>query len=538
MYIQLTTAKTVALLALLLVMATALFMTWKLKMSWYGTTPPFYSLELMMRELALRTRYSFERTFIYATQTASAGSVTLADTQTFEREHTEAVSAYAIPVLTYHRISKSENDFNNVTTKNFRDQMYMLKNAGWETVTLREFEEFVRGERSLPHRSFLLTFDDGAKDSFYPVDPLLKTLGYEAVIYIIAASAHTPESTYYLSPTEIKRLLATGRWEIGSHSYDGHRPYSGDAQGSSAIFFADKLWVPDAARIETEAEFSTRVHDDLSRAREELEQEFNVPINTFAFPLGNETGIQGTANFPRGASITEQTARSLYDIGFLQTNNQDYTFVEPNNSFIARRIHVDHDWDGERLLEIMENGIEKELPWSDRFERNRGWIPAWGSLDLGRNNLTLRALTDTSSASTFLDGSASWDNYSFAASAQWSSGTMFLLADVRNAKTYHACVFSDGEVSIQKTVAGETAILERRAVDAITYGPAVHAGIRVHGAVIECLWDYASVLESYERTATGGIGIQVWNPELGAASLQVSEVLIRDYDATTTPNTP
>jgi peptidoglycan/xylan/chitin deacetylase (PgdA/CDA1 family) len=42
----------------------------------------------------------------------------------------------------------------------------------------------MKGEKILPKKSFLLTFDDGRKDSFYPVDPVLKKLNYNAVILI------------------------------------------------------------------------------------------------------------------------------------------------------------------------------------------------------------------------------------------------------------------------------------------------------------------------------------------------------------------
>ena len=54
--------------------------------------------------------------------------------------------------------------------------------------------------------------------------------------------------------------------------------------------------------------------------------------------------------------------------------------------------------------------------------------------------------------------------------------------------------------------------------------------MRVHDSVIECLWDFGSILETYTRDSTGGIGIQVWDSELGAAHLQVSEILVRPFN--------
>jgi peptidoglycan/xylan/chitin deacetylase (PgdA/CDA1 family) len=531
MYLDLSLQKLGAIMLVCVVMFAGLMTSARLKEARYGSTPPFASIGLALQELSLRTWYAFESALWRVSQTANAGFIFLKNQADFERSE-KAHMARAVPVLTYHRIVSNESDLNNVTIDNFRDQMLTLKRAGWETITLKEYTEFLRGTRTLPERSFLITFDDGAKESFYPVDPLFAALGYEGVMYVIAAAAHTPESVYYLSPVEIRRMLATERWEIGSHSYDGHRPYPSDAQGSDGIFFADKLWRADG-RLETEDEFIERVSNDLAHARSALEEEYDVFVDSFAFPLGNETGIAGAANFSEGASITEYAASRLYTLGFLQTNNQGYTFNFPDAGFIHRRIHVDHDWNGERLLREMEQGLEKDIPFTDDFSEDRGWIPSWGSLDLGRNNMTLQADDAASSASTFLDGSQFWDNYSYDASLNWQNGSVFLLADVVHSKTYHSCAFSEGVVRVQSTMDGETKVLAEKKDERINRGNDRRLGIRVHDAVVECTWDYESLVEAYERDHTGGIGIQVWNAELGTASLQVSEILVRPYSTST-----
>ena len=532
MYIDLSFKKIGSILLVCAMLWVTLLLTGNMKEHRYGSTPPFASVGLAWQEVTLRAWYAIEGTFWKFSRNANTATALTSKELTFERNDSFE-PARGIPVLTYHRVVSDDNDLNNVTASAFRDQMLTLKRAGWETVSLEEYLAFVKGKRELPERSFLITFDDGAKESFYPVDPLFQALDYEGVIYVIASAAQTEESTYYLSSTEIKRMLKSGRWDIGSHSYDGHRPYQVSETRYDGIFFADKLWLSDKNRNETEAEFSERVEHDLVRARHELELEYGVPINTFAFPLGNETGIEGAANFPEGAPITERTAGNFYDVGFLQTNNQGYTFNFPQNGFIARRIHVDHDWDGERLLREMESGLAKNLPYNDDFSENKGWIPAWGALDLGRNNLTLQANNDASSASTFLDGSAFWNNYSFDASLNWSNGSVFLLADVKDSKTYDSCAFSDGKIRLQSTRNGETQVLAEVEDDSITYSADARMSIRVHDAVIECLWNYKSLVEAYDRTRTGGIGLQVWNPELGTASLQVSDVLVRPYETAT-----
>lgn len=538
MYLDLSARKLAVVGSIISVLFLFVYATYAAKMDFFGTTPFFYTINVGSKYALESLMAGVGKNRLFAGAAAAFGFGE-------RRDENSNRAASSIPVLTYHRVVEDANDVNNITVSRFRDQMTTLKDAGWQAVSLSDFEAFMRGEKELPEKSFLLTFDDGAKQSFYPVDPILKSLGYHAAIYIIVQSSYTPESTYYLSPEEIRWMLRTGRWAIGSHSYDGHRPYPTDANGGEAIFFADRIWNSDTGRVETPEEFATRIRNDLTTARTTLEETYKVPVDTFAFPLGNETGIRGANNYPEGASITTETAGSLYTWGFVQTNNQTYTFNFPrtttahfapafsftserlSSDFLVHRIHVDHDWDGARLLSILENGRVKGLPFEDDFSRNNGWIPAWGSLELGRNNLQLAADDSITSASTFLDGSALWDNYSFDAAINWRSSHVSILADVVDSKTYHSCAFSEGVVRLQSTIDGETRTITEKKDPRIAYGENVRPGIRVHGSVIECTWDFASILEDYSRDFSGGVGLQIWDPQPGTAQVQVASVIAR-----------
>lgn len=521
MYLDISFRKIGVLLFVFFAMLWSVLLTFDLKDKRYGSTPPFASGVIFLQEIMLRVEYAIEGAVLRSSQLAAATFSFVGGATNSEHP------ARAIPILTYHRIVWNSGDTSNVSVRNFRDQMYALKRSGWETITLKEYKDFMARKIELPERSVLITFDDGAKESFYPVDPLFRALQFEGVIFVIASAMYTPESTYYLASEEIHRLLDSGRWEIGSHSFDGHRPYAADAAGSEAIFFADKLWLPQQ-RLETEGEFRARVRNDVQKARETLEREFGVGVDSFAFPLGNETGIEGAANFPEGASITEKVASEFYRLGFLQTSSRDYSFNYPGESdFLAWRIHVHHDWNGARLLQELEGGLPKDLPFNDDFSDDHGWITAWGEVDRGRNNLSLRALRGASSASLFLDGSNLWEDYSFDVSMDWQSSHVFLLTDVKDSKTYNACVYSPGVVRLQTVRNGEVTTLAEKKDERITYGADARAGVRARGYVIECLWNYESIVEAYSRELRGGIGIQTWDSELGKASLRVSEVLAR-----------
>src|SRR4029077_6358919 len=174
-------------------------------------------------------------------------------------------------------------------------------------------------------------------------------------------------------------------------------------------------------------------------------------------------------------------------------------------------IHVDHDWNGAHLLSILENGRTKALPYEDDFSVDRGWIVAWGLSDIGRNNFSLKATPQLTSASTFLDGSELWGDYSFDVASNWHDGYIFVLGDVINSKTYDTCVFSPGQVQIQTSINGESKTIATQKDPRIQYGDNVSGGIRLRGSSIECTWNFSTIAQAYERSHSGGVGLQIWN---------------------------
>ncbi len=91
-------------------------------------------------------------------------------------------TAASVPVLLYHGEGPATT---TMPTGVFVDQMRALKAAGWQTITMEQFQAFMKGDAPVPDKSFLLTFDDGRVDTFYSVDPVLKDLGYTGVMFVV-----------------------------------------------------------------------------------------------------------------------------------------------------------------------------------------------------------------------------------------------------------------------------------------------------------------------------------------------------------------
>lgn len=77
-----------------------------------------------------------------------------------------------ISVLMYHSIGNSEWKY-NIKTSEFKNQIRYLKKY-YNIVPLDGIVGYIRGEIDLPDKSIALTFDDGYKDTYEIVFPLIK----------------------------------------------------------------------------------------------------------------------------------------------------------------------------------------------------------------------------------------------------------------------------------------------------------------------------------------------------------------------------
>jgi peptidoglycan/xylan/chitin deacetylase (PgdA/CDA1 family) len=135
----------------------------------------------------------------------------------------------AIPVLLYHGIGP-ESDFADpadaeygVDVEDFAKQMTLMEHAGYRTVGLKTFLDFVQGRKvDLPARPLLLTFDDARADSWTGADGILRELGYRAVMFVDVGRVDEGDAEY-LTWAELNTAAAGDRWQLELHSGKGHK---------------------------------------------------------------------------------------------------------------------------------------------------------------------------------------------------------------------------------------------------------------------------------------------------------------------------
>lgn len=136
----------------------------------------------------------------------------------------------SVPVIMLH----------GVTWDRFNAELRYLKENAYETITPRQLADWLRGDPTpLPHRSVVLTFDDGHESLAAVAAPLLEKYQYRATAFVCPAWAEKPDfraparhllehTDRYASWDELRHIDAAGVIDVQSHSFDHHRVWVAD----------------------------------------------------------------------------------------------------------------------------------------------------------------------------------------------------------------------------------------------------------------------------------------------------------------------
>ncbi|MCX6146991.1 MAG: polysaccharide deacetylase family protein [Candidatus Kapabacteria bacterium] len=178
-----------------------------------------------------------------------------------------------IPILMYHKITDSAIETKHqtyITKDNFKKHLDFFKSQKFTLITFVDLENFISGKthQSLfPKKPLILTFDDGYKNNFKNLLPLMNEYGFKGVLYLLGDSsieynfwdADTGDHKDELMNSDERKEFVKAGWEIGAHSIT-HRNF-------------------------TEISLD-EVKEEIQESKYKLEQELNINIISFAYPTG------------------------------------------------------------------------------------------------------------------------------------------------------------------------------------------------------------------------------------------------------------
>ncbi|HDR7318745.1 transcriptional regulator [Bacillus toyonensis] len=138
-----------------------------------------------------------------------------------------------IPVLQYYYLAndkdkKGNPDFkdrgNILSVSEFEKQVKYLADNKYHTLTLKEFNGFIKDKKPLPEKSVLITFDNSSKSNYVYAYPILKKYNMHAVSFAVSSKLteqvqkFDPKNIQTLSKVELEKMKDV--FEFGSHTHD------------------------------------------------------------------------------------------------------------------------------------------------------------------------------------------------------------------------------------------------------------------------------------------------------------------------------
>lgn len=126
-----------------------------------------------------------------------------------------------IPILIYHYVEYVQDKGDtirqslDITPNTFEKQIQTLVGAGYTFITAGELGEMFDGKREVPAKPILLTSDDGYRDFYTDVYPIVKKYNIKVTAYIISGFIGYKN---YMTDAQIQTISGEGLVEIGAHT--------------------------------------------------------------------------------------------------------------------------------------------------------------------------------------------------------------------------------------------------------------------------------------------------------------------------------
>jgi peptidoglycan/xylan/chitin deacetylase (PgdA/CDA1 family) len=169
-----------------------------------------------------------------------------------------------------------------ITPAAFEAQMKQLKDAGITVISMQDLLAWKRGEKNIPPRCAVITFDDGYKSQYEVAWPILKKYGYPFTMFI------------YTEGVRGGSLGGGGAitWEQLADMRDNgvdieaHSATHQDLREGHTITLASPGGKKTRTKL-TGPQYEQWVQNEVVGSKQLLEQRLGIKVNCFAVPFGN-----------------------------------------------------------------------------------------------------------------------------------------------------------------------------------------------------------------------------------------------------------
>jgi len=186
-------------------------------------------------------------------------------------------------IFCYHRlVDKVRYPGTEITPQAFEQEMKELKDRGITVIGLQDLLAWKRGEKNIPPRCAVITFDDGWKSQYEVAWPILKKMGYPVTMFIYTEGVAGGS----LGGGQAITWEMLGDMRDNGVDIEAHSATHQDLREGHTVMVME----PDRKRTKkklTGAEYEQWVQNEVVGCKNLLEQRLGIKVNCYAVPFGN-----------------------------------------------------------------------------------------------------------------------------------------------------------------------------------------------------------------------------------------------------------
>jgi poly-beta-1,6-N-acetyl-D-glucosamine N-deacetylase len=201
--------------------------------------------------------------------------------------------------------SKSALDDDALTADRLVSFFDWLRGNGWTAISLDDIARANRGEKELPAKAVLITFDDGYSSLYTRIYPLALAYGYPIVAALVSDWMVPPAGAMvrfgnqlvprerFITWDQAREMQRSGLVEFALHTKSMHDEVVGNPQGNTMPEAVTRRYsIPDG--YQSEADYAAGLRIDLADGRAALQRELGRAPRAVAWPYGryNTAGTQ------------------------------------------------------------------------------------------------------------------------------------------------------------------------------------------------------------------------------------------------------
>jgi peptidoglycan/xylan/chitin deacetylase (PgdA/CDA1 family) len=186
-------------------------------------------------------------------------------------------------IFCYHRlVDKIRYPGTEITPAAFEAQMKELKDSGITVIPMQDLLAWKRGEKNIPPRAAVVTFDDGWKSQYEVGWPIMKKYGYPFTMFIYTEGVRGGS----LGGGEAITWEQLADMRDNGVDIEAHSATHQDLREGHTIMLASTGGKRTRTKL-TGPQYEQWVQNEVVGCKQLLEQRLGIKVNCFAVPFGN-----------------------------------------------------------------------------------------------------------------------------------------------------------------------------------------------------------------------------------------------------------